>query len=483
MQIPSIITSLIVKIKIRLHRFVAWSKQFIKKRPLTSFLIILGTMFLMIVIGNLLRKPSVEEGAQELATKDVEVYQIGFSPRLTVQGRIEKTGVLTINAQSSGIVTSLNVYQGQTLGAYQQVAYIGSNYYGSNPISVQKQLAKLQHENTESNYPLQKELIAKQRDVADRTDQNSDELRKITEQSIQETKDSISLQESILSTIDSNLAKLEQENADGSNDSLILSTKQLKSQYQNGINQLKSALRQNEYQASGDNPPAALSNLSKDITRINLDLQERALDLGKEVARLNYRLAQVSESILYPASPCVGVVERVYVKQGQQVNPGQALIAVSCNSQEAQVIALVSKDVAQNISRLEASKIRIGNQDIELIPDFVSSEATDGRLFNIHYQLPSNLVDQTIEKEFVSVSIPVGSIDTGSTIPYIPVDAVFQTQDHDQLFVVSEGKALVKEVQLGEIIGNFVQIETGLTAGDQVILNRNVLQGDPVKVK
>ena len=50
------------------------------------------------------------------------------------------------------------------------------------------------------------------------------------------------------------------------------------------------------------------------------------------------------------------------------------------------------------------------------------------------------------------------------------------------MFVAEEGIASSKIVKLGNVIGGFVEINEGLTEGDQVILDRNVISGDPVKI-
>jgi multidrug efflux pump subunit AcrA (membrane-fusion protein) len=46
--------------------------------------------------------------------------------------------------------------------------------------------------------------------------------------------------------------------------------------------------------------------------------------------------------------------------------------------------------------------------------------------------------------------------------------------------VNNKGVAKSRELTLGPVYGQFVQVETGLGAGDRVIVNRNVIEGDKV---
>ncbi len=77
----------------------------------------------------------------------------------------------------------------------------------------------------------------------------------------------------------------------------------------------------------------------------------------------------------------------------------------------------------------------------------------------------------------------MGAPKTSAAVPFVPLDSVFQTQDQAYLFVAKNGKAVSRKVKLGSVLGRFVEIESGLNNSDQVILDRNVIDGDSVKIK
>jgi hypothetical protein len=74
---------------------------------------------------------------------------------------------------------------------------------------------------------------------------------------------------------------------------------------------LRQAQRTTEQQAANDKAPALLSNLQKDVTLKQLEVQEKTLQLNRDVAKLQVNLAYVNEALMYPASPFAGKVEKL----------------------------------------------------------------------------------------------------------------------------------------------------------------------------
>lgn len=454
----------------------------VEKRPVLAFLGLLLILFGLILISSTINKP--ESAAEEISTpvKEVQVYDIGSSPSITVQAVVEKSGVIKIVSLGSGVVSSINVEPGESVGKGTNLIQLSSNYQGGNAPGVQAALAYAQYKNVTETYDSQKEIIAKQRELAEKSDDNSQELRSITNDSIGSSQSLIDLNNNILSSLQAQQDELEETNVGGANDQAILQTKQLKSQFQSANLQLNNSLSNARYQAGDDNIPAEISNLNKEIALKQLDIQEKALDLNKEVSRLNLVLAQIGASIMRPVSPVAGKVERVYVRVGQVVSPGTPLVQIVGNSDSLIAVALLSRETAQAVSRSLVSTLHFGNESFQEVPFYVSEDATDGRLYSAQYAIPEQYSGQITDKGYILIEIPISIPDTGSAIPYVPIDAVFQTQDDSFVFVAQDGKAVSKKVLLGEVIGSYVEVIEGLSEGDQVILNRNIINGDSVKV-
>lgn len=460
--------------------------NFIDRFPFWSLGIVFLIFLALIVLGNFIRKPRETAVKKQPPVKSVHIYSIGTAPKLKVQAQVEKSGVVQISALMGGVVTSLPFKEGDHVKKGTVIANLSSNYNGANASSVQRQIAQTQFNNIEESYPIQRDLIGKQREAANKTDENSDELRKITADSIDETKSLISLNNDILGALDKNIQQYESTNSNGSNDALILSTKQMKSQFVSANNQLNAALRNAQYQSADDKPPAQLSDIQKDITMKQLDLQEKSLDLNREVTRLQLQLSRINESLMYPSVPFSGIIQRVLVKVGQSINPGDPILILSQDVEEDPIVAIayVTREVAQRVSTLEPSTLYLGSTTYSIQPSYITRDAIKGSLYGIYFPIPDNYHRFVTDNGTITVEVPIGYSDTSAVIPYLPIDAVYQSAQDSYVYVVGKkNKVEPRTVTLGEVYGSYVQLIDGLKSGDQVILDRNVIVGDNIQVQ
>lgn len=457
----------------------------INRRPLFSFFTILIVLLLLIILGNFLRRPAVVEKKATPVVKTVEVYHIGAAPRVRLQAQIEKSGVITITSLTAGVVQELHVKQGDYAPKGTTLVSLSTTYQGGNIPTLQKQLAGRQLQNVNDTYNTQKDLIQKQRELAEKQNTNASDLRTIQAKSIDETKSLISLNNDILSTLDKNLATLNSTNVGGTNDSSILAIKELQSSFKSANNSLNAQLRTTEYNTSNSNAPAQIADLQKDITLKQLEIQEKALALNREVARLQFQIAKVTEQTMFPAAPINAMVDRVLVKVGQAVQPGTPLVMLSQGEVEDPIIAIAyaPNEIARNVSFIEPSTLYINRFTYDTYPAYVSQDAVQGKLYGIYFDVPENYYSFLTEKGYIEVDVPVGYYQTGAAIPFIPIDAIYQTKSQAYVYVVSKGKAKSRLVTLGPVFGSFVHVESGLSEGDIVIVNRTVIDGDPVQVR
>lgn len=457
-----------------------WKKSL---RPRTVIGLTLALLAGLLVAGRILQKPEQTEVVTEPEIRLVETYHIGTGPQVTVQAKVEKGNALTIYAQSPGIVQRVPVKEGQKVSRGQTLVNLSTNYQGGNAASLQRKIAAVQNLNTQETYDTQKELIGKQREMATVSQDNSQQLRDITKASLDETRTLISLNDEILRSVQENLDALESNNVNGQQDAAVLQTKQLKSQYLAGLNQLRSGLRQAEYQGANDEPAARLGQLQKDITLKQLDLQEKSLDMGKEISSLQLRLAQVSEGLMYPGAPLASTVERIHVRAGQMVSPGNPLVSLQASGQATSIVALVPRAIAQSFSKLELATLEINGEQISLPVSYISQEAVQQGLYSIRFTLPEEQSSLVSDGQVIAVHLPLGTADTSETIPFIPLDAVYQNSNNAFVFVANDNHARTRSVSLGNVYGGFVEVREGLSENDQVILDRNVIDGDPVQDK
>jgi len=461
--------------------------QAINRFPLLSFFVVLGLLLTLIVMGNRLRKPEADATADVQEPKITEVFTLGANPEIKVQAKVEKSGVIKLVALSGGVVQKIRVTEGSSVNRGTQLFSLSNNYQGGNIMSLTRQISQKSYQAAVDNYPLQKESIDKSRELTEKGEAQGSQLREIARKSLDETKSLISLNEEVLKGLNTQISAAEATNVNDSNIVQITQLKSSKAQLQGALNGLQAGLRNTEYLNSDDEEAAQIGRISKENTLKQLELQQRALDLGKELSLLNLKIAQVSEAVMYPTSPCAGVVERIHVKVGQSVVPGTLLATIRANDNSAEAIALVSSDVARSLSQFESSKVTINNQIYELTPRYIALEPTDGVLHAVIYPLPDATAGLITNGSYLEMTLPIsGGLSQASTL-YVPLDSVYQSQDGAYLFVAKNDNetqvARSRKVTLGGVFGRFVEVTTGLVEGDQVILNRSVLDGDRVTLR
>lgn len=453
---------------------------FIKKNPLKTLITLLAILFVFIAIGEKIRTPQTENNTQ-IETKKINAFYIGTTPTVEVSATIKKSGVQDIYAQTSGIVSNIYAQNGSYKTQGQWIVGLSSTYGGGNTMALQRQIAQAQYNNLADTYETQKELINKQIKLAEKNDAKLDELREISQKSKDETQDLLNLNEEILSTLEQNIADLENSNIGGANDATILSTKQLRSQYLSAVNASKSAIRNLELDEE-DDLNQTLNQTQKEIALKQLDLQNKSLELSKEVSELQLKLAKVNESLMFPAMPFGGTVEQIHVQVGQNINPGTKIATISGDINSTTLEAYVTKDIAKSINKTEASKVSINGTALELTPEYITSEATNNNLYGVVYRIPEEYSVNLRDGESVTVSIPAGIMDSTTAATFVPIDAVFITQNDSYIYVYENGKAISKSVELGYVTGNYVEVLSGLNSEEIVITNRNIVDGDNVEI-
>ena len=462
-----------------IRRYYGHTTSFLASRPFTSFFLVLSLLFVVIFVGNLLSRPKVVT-TPTVPPKSVAIYTIGASPKASFQAKIDKSGVIKVVALSSGIIQSIYVAEGDNVSQGQQLFTLSTNYQGGNLPALQSQIANAQYKNVTDTFGEQQDIIQKQRDLANASHDNFSAMQNIATSSASQTTSLINANQTIIDQLNKQLTDAKNG---GASASAVLGQESQINQLQGAQNQLMQTLSNLQMQTDSSLPPGRLADTQHDLTVKQLDVQEKSLELNQEVSKLQADVAAVAAATMDPASPFDGTVQKIYVRLGQQVNPGTVLAEVVSSSSQASAIVDVPSEIATRISSLDTSTLFVGNTQYQMRPTFIPSEATSGSLYSIIYPL-SSLKDLHIpDGQYLRIDIPLGNPDTSSAVPFVPLDAMYQTNDSNYLFLLKNNKAVVQQVSVGNVYGSFAEITSGLHKGDEVILNRNVIARDSVRTQ
>lgn len=478
-------------------------KKLIFKNPYLILGLLLLILLALIIISHKIQNRNLSkenlQPKQEIVKK-VQTYHIGNNPKISVTAKAEKSGVITIYTQTSGIVNTIYHREGEQITKGTWLAYLSSNYQGGSALAIQSQLAQKNYQFQKNNLDLQKDIINKNRDIANKQDENSQKMRDIYRDSKDLTQQTLDLAKQNIETIDQAITYYQSLTTSGdlsdynSDEAVIMGLKQQKSLYINSVIAAESKLKDIDVDADQD-LTKQISNLNKEIVNKQLDLQEKSLQLNLEISQLNYQLSQVNLSLAYPSAPFAGTIEKVHVKVGQMVNPGQPLFSIAGNKQSIKLVALVGKNIAQNITRYQPSTINLGSRQISEFPTYISTEPTNDNLYSIIYYLKNsqnnknqkgysqenNLLTEINQGDYLQINIPIQKSQTSAIFPFVPIDAIYQSQDQAYLFLLKDGISQVQTVKLGKLFGNYVEVIDGLKDQDEIILDRNIISGEKLE--
>lgn len=223
----------------------------------------------------------------------------------------------------------------------------------------------------------------------------------------------------------------------------------------------------------------ALKNASDDLERTHRlvetnALAEEALDRARAVYEsVRAELVRAEENAMdYTVSaPWKGVVSHVHVNDGAFVTPRETLVEMY-----APETLVIRTSVPERYAVAIAPGMRV---DIRL--DAYPEKRMAGRIDRVYPYLDARLRTRTIEIApipdfenfgllpgmFARLTVALRNIEDALVVP---AAALVSKDGEDAVFVVYEGKALMRRVETGIAEGGRVEIKAGLSTGDKVIV-------------
>ena len=167
-------------------------------------------------------------------------------------------------------------------------------------------------------------------------------------------------------------------------------------------------------------------------------------------------------------APWEGVVSNLFVREGEFVAPRAPLLEMYDPSSLFIRAAIPEKQAAEVATGLSVSI------HLDAYPD----DLLEGRIDRVYPYLDSRLRTRSIEilpvkpvgllpGMFARLTVFLKTVDDAVLVP---VEALQSTPEGDAVFVVKGGKALLRQVKIGIEEDNLLQIKTGVTAGDIIIV-------------
>lgn len=203
----------------------------------------------------------------------------------------------------------------------------------------------------------------------------------------------------------------------------------------------------------------------------------------KEEERLvRYRTQLENCEIIAPQDGMVAYASRDRYSRDQDIREGTALrfrqkILTLPNLRKMQVRTAVHETVLDQIHRGQLVSVRVDAvpnvaykgsiQSVAVLPDQRSSMSSDTKIYKTIVT-----IDEDVERLKPGMTAVVEiHIDHLKDVLTVPVQAIVQMQGQTWLYIEAGGGVERRDIQLGRTNDKFVEIKSGLVAGDRAVLN------------
>ena len=253
--------------------------------------------------------------------------------------------------------------------------------------------------------------------------------------------------------------------------------------------ELLAQLDAREIQARLDQALALREQYGRDTERLRGLLAQKAVSRQEfETVESGYRVADAAvteaETMLgYTkiVAPFDGVVTRKFADVGDLATPGRPLLEID-NPKALRLEADVPESLINRVQLGATLSVRAASEagDIAGVVSEIAPVADPAsRTFNVKLDLPANAGLRA--GQFARVTIPVGE----TRALRLPLSAVVQRGQMELVFVAENRHAQLRLVKTGKRIGNAVELVSGVTVGEQVVVEgaSRLRDGQPIEAK
>ena len=204
------------------------------------------------------------------------------------------------------------------------------------------------------------------------------------------------------------------------------------------------------------------------VARATFDEASAARDAAvarASAARAGLDAAREGVAYTEVRAPYSGVVTQKLVQLGELVAPGTPLLAVA-SLDALRVVVEVPQSVIEQVRKVQKAIVHVDGQRVEatgltLFPSAQPQTST----FRVRIELPKS-VQGLAPGMFVKVGLVTGAAD----LLLVPRAAVVERSEMRAVYVVGpDGRVSLRQVRLGHVRGDQIEILAGLVAGETIV--------------
>ncbi len=244
-----------------------------------------------------------------------------------------------------------------------------------------------------------------------------------------------------------------------------------------------------EVRARYDQAVALRQQADADLKRLTQLFEQKILsqaefDNAQAKARVAIAAVTEAETMLgytKVTAPFAGVITRKHADVGDLATPGKPLLEME-DSTALRLEADVPEAVVGKLKLNDRLPVRIPALEKELegvVSEIAPAADPNSRTFLVKLDLPATTGLRA--GQFGRVAMPVGE----TAALRVPASAVTQRGQMELVFIISDGKAQLRLVKTGKRMGNEVELVSGVSAGEKVVIENTagLADGQPVSIQ
>lgn len=477
-----------------------------------NFRVIIIILLVLTIVGILITSELTRREqpiAQPTALADEKIFEVdsitvgNYESFSSTIAKAENKNEITLTALNSGVIKDIEIEEGDQIKQNDKILEVDENYNGENSINIQIEIAQKQLQKAKDNQTTIKNLYKDKQNLAEETYDDYLALQELNKDKIltieQQIEDSKNLRRDLNNLID-DYEDFEDEVEDYYEDQgQDFFAEQGVIQNRTAVNNLRSAYTQTnssiqgledqlellKYQTGANYPGTEIAEINKTVMLTQLKLEQDLAIIDVELASLNLELLNLQKDLLTMRSSVNGRVEKVYVKDGEVITPGDRVATIS-GKQNLILKAQITSDMVAKINEKAEAKVVIDSKNYSAKIDFISSTELENG-FREMILVPKSALEKlltpgsTVKVEF-SLKVEPANKEEANLI-YIPLDSVFRTNTYTYVLVAENGIAVQKQIQTGDIVGDQIRVISGLNEGEIVVNDRRIVPDQKIILK
>ncbi len=217
---------------------------------------------------------------------------------------------------------------------------------------------------------------------------------------------------------------------------------------------------------------AGLLNSSKDLELSTLNNQVRLVQNGLEDGKIMAKMD--------------GVISELTVENGDYVSPGTRIGKIA-QLKQITVVFYLSEEKAKQVSLGQEFTFATSSNSGQEFKGMINKIAPSADPMNKKIQiegLVENSATNLKPETFVNIYLDLSQQVFDSSKIYVPMKAIIFGQNEKYVYVIENEMAVKREIEIGEMFGEWVEVMTGLNKSDRLIVEgqRNLPPEGNVKV-